>query len=137
MRWKLNISALFLLSIVCASCSKKYDSYYLSDNVVSIVVNSSSVFRFDEMTCQLSYNRDNRKFAAFRDDMSSYFILELGASSAVSDKIIADCILKYTTSNDVVTMKGLDFSVEKRDDSAGLLWLWCAEKDVFVIVRML
>lgn len=137
MRGKLKIPALFLLAFVCCCCNNEYDPYYLNDDIVSIVADSKTVFKYDELTCQLSYDRTECKFAAFKDDMSSFFILTLGSAPKSDNQSIGHCSLKYTTSNDVVSLDDLTFSVEKRDFSKGLLWLWCSEKKIFIVTRML
>lgn len=137
MRGKLKILALFLLAFVCCCCSNEYDPYYLNDDIVGIVVDSKTIFKYEDLTCQLSYDRSECKFAAFKDDMSSFFILTLGSVPDGEKQSIGHCSLKYTTSNNVVSLDDLTFSVEKRDALEGLLWLWCSEKNIFIITRML
>lgn len=138
MRKLLRILVLFLLASALAGCNKKgYDPHYLKDDTVSAVVDSKTVFKYDDLTCQISFDRSGRKFAAFKDDMSSYYILTLGSLPSGSGQSIGNCSIKMTTDNDVIAYVGLTFRVEKADASSGKLWLWCAEKSIFIIAMML
>lgn len=137
MRGNLKILAFFLLVLLSQGCNREYDPYYLKDETVSITVDSKTLFSFDEMTCQMSYNQSECKFAAFKDDMSSYYILVLGSAPSGERQSIGNCSVRYTTSNDVVSLDGLTFSVEKLDASSGKLWLWCKEKSIFIVAGML
>lgn len=137
MSGKLKLAFVLLSAFLLHSCSREYDPYYLKDDTVGIIVDSKTLLKYDELTCQVSYSRSENKFAAFKDDMSSYFILTLGSAPVASSGSIGNCSVKYTTSNDVVSQSGLNFSVEKRDDASGLLWLWCREKKIFIVAQML
>ncbi len=136
---KSGFGILFLLLsfVLIHSCKDGYDPYYLKSEVPVVIVDSKTVFQYDHLTCQESYNKQRREFRAFKDDMSQYFILRTGSLPSSSGETLRDCALECTTSDDIMRLSGLSFSVEKIDAPSGRIWLWCPSDRVFIVARFL
>lgn len=130
--------AFLALTLLLAGChSDGFDQVWLKEDNVCVVSDNQKVFNYDPLSCQFSFNRRTRTFRAFKDDLSDYYMVQLGTMPSEEGERIDGCSLEWTTSNDVKTLSGLVFTVEKIDPATEKVWLWCASEGVVVIAQML
>lgn len=126
------------LALLLAGChSDGFDQVWLKEDNLCVAMDQQKVFSYDPLTCQLSFNRRNRTFRVFKDDLSDYYELTLGVMPSEEGERIDGCSLSWTTANDVKTLKGLTFAVEKIDPATEKVWLWCSSVGIVVIAQLL
>lgn len=136
MRRILAFAAAALAAATLSSCSQsEVDASFLEDYGVCLKVDGKMVHVFDELTWQLSYNPSSKTFRAHSDTMSDYFSLKCSSLPTTVGQSLTGS-LEWSTSSDIKTRSGLDFTVEQMD-SDGNVWLWCSKKDIGVCVRTL
>ena len=107
----------------------------ISRDDVSLTIKGNPVFVYDEGTCQVAYNSDRYECRAMTDDATSYFVLKAHERMTHAfQEFSAD--LTYTKSGNVVAEKDLSFRIEKIDNSTGLVWLWCSDDAIGVVVKL-
>jgi len=124
-----------LLPVGCHSDG--FDQVWLKEESLCVVSGDQKVFTFDPLTCQQAFNRSERVFRAFKDDLSDYYVLKMGSLPTEEGERIDGCSLEWTTSNDVKTLKGLSLTVEKIETGSGKVWLWCASERIVIIAQLL
>ena len=133
------IYVLAVLLVLCpaVSCTRGdgFDKSDLDLDEVCLKVKGNVQFSFDPYSCQISFNRGRRQFRAGTDTMSDYFKLDMSSLPSETDQTLVASI-SWTTSDDVASMSGLSFKVEKIGGD-GMVWLWCAEQRITVVMRLL
>ncbi|MBO7547538.1 MAG: hypothetical protein J6Y27_08445 [Bacteroidales bacterium] len=136
---KILLRLVFLASaLLAAGCHNDgFDQVWLKEESLCVVSGTQKVFSYDPLTCQQAFNRSTRTFRAFTDDMSDYYVLTMGSLPSEAGEKIGGCSLEWTTADDVKTLKGLTFAVEKIETGTGKVWLWCSSEGLVVIAQLL
>ena len=133
----------FLAYLVCAAAlvaiggCNPYDveEILISRDDVSLTIKGEPVFVYDDGTCQVAYNSDRYECRAMNDDVSEYFILKAHERMTHAfQEFSAD--LTYTSAGEVLTKTNLPFRIEKINNSTGLVWLWCSDEAIGVVVKL-
>lgn len=91
-------------------------------------------FKYDPLSCQMSYNRANREFRAFTDNMSDFYIVKMDSSpSSEGETLKADLV--WTTETDILTRKNLTLKVIRTEGEK--FWLWSDSSRIGVSVSVL
>lgn len=135
MKNRLIVILCMLSAAALTSCDPyEVDEILFQKEDVSLMIKGTAVFEYDGDTCQMAYNAQNNEFRAMDDNMADYFVLKCDSDlSTEGQEFKAD--LKYTTSSNVRTERGLTFKVERILPSTGTFWLWCQSKKIGVVVR--
>lgn len=124
-----------VLAGLCGCNPYDVEEILISRDDVSLTIKGEPVFVFDKGTCQIAYNADRYECRAMTDDVSEYFILKAHVRMTHAfQEFLAD--LTYTSAGEVLTQKNLPFRIEKIDNSTGLVWLWCSEEAIGVVVKL-
>lgn len=126
---------IFATALTVAACNNDVEEILLGRNDISLTIKGELMMSFNDNTCQLGYNSEKNEFRVYDDRIANWFVLRCATSPDTEGQIVtAD--LEYTTSNDLKTLKGLEFSVE-RINSEGLIWLWNKDKRIGTVVKVL
>ena len=132
------IAYIFVLVVLVCACGRNQydiDEILISRDDVSLTVKGEPVFLFDSDNCQVAYNDERNEYRAMIDDMSDYFVLKAHEKlSHINQEFTAD--LTYTLPNKVKKETNLVFVIEKISNDDGLVWLWCADKSIGLVVRV-
>lgn len=122
------------LTLCLAGCNRySPEEHLLPREDISLTVKGELILSYDPLTFQLGYNEENHEFRVFDDDMGNWFSLSCkGRPVLVGDEISGD--LSWTASSTTKSRKGLIFRVEKTD-SKGLIWLWCEDEAIGMVVK--
>ena len=125
-----------LICIAASSCQgSKVDPEFVCTNTTGLTVKGQKVFVFDSMNCQTSFKRESCEYRSFTDNMSDYYCVKLDyVPTENGQKVKGE--LKWTSKSEIISKKGLSFTVEKTDRS-GRLWLWCRKESIGVIIQTL
>ena len=130
----------YLLSLVVLlglSGCNPYDveEILISRNDISLTIKGEPIFVYEDGICQAAYNSDRHEYRAMTDDISRYFIFKAQQRlTNAGQEFTAD--LTYTYAGEVVSLKDLDFRIEKIDNTSGLAWLWCSNDAIGVVVKL-
>lgn len=127
----LALSGIFFTGCIGNSVDQAF--LYYEGNTVH--VNGAPQFSWDEKTCQMSFSRDAKEFRVFTDTMSDYYSIKMSEIPSSQGQSIS-CDLTWTTSDDVITKKGVTFKVEQIDVD-GKVWLWNRKEKIGVIVQII
>ena len=125
-----------LICIAASSCQgSKVDPEFVGTNPTGLTVKGQKVFVFDSMNCQTSFKRESCEYRSFTDNMSDYYCVKLDyVPTENGQKVKGE--LKWTSKSEIISKKGLSFTVEKTDRS-GRMWLWCRKESIGVIIQTL
>ena len=125
-----------LICIAASSCQgSKVDPEFVGTNTTGLTVKGQKVFVFDSMNCQTSFKRESCEYRSFTDNMSDYYCVKLDyVPTEIGQKVKGE--LKWTSKSEIISKKGLSFTVEKTD-RGGRLWLWCRKESIGVIIQTL
>ena len=125
-----------LICIAASSCQgSKVDPEFVGTNTTGLTVKGQKVFVFDSMNCQTSFKRESCEYRSFTDNMSDYYCVKLDYVPTENGQK-GKGELKWTSKSEIISKKGLSFTVEKTDRS-GRLWLWCRKESIGVIIQTL
>lgn len=132
--------ALYILAfaalVLAHSCSPyKVEEILISRDDVSLTVEGVPVFIYNEDKCQLSYNNDRNEYRAMTDDMTDYFLLKAHQKlTSIDQQFTAD--LTYTTAGTANTLNDLTFKIEKISNESGLVWVWCKDNAIGIVLKL-
>lgn len=107
----------------------------ISREDVSLTIKGEPIFVYNDGTCQVAYNADRYECRAMTDDVTQYFIVKAHERMTHAfQEFTAD--LTYTYAGNVVSEKDLLFRIEKINNSTGLVWLWCKDSAIGVVVKL-
>ena len=107
---------------------------FVADETVRLEIDGSTVFRFDENTCQLSYNETRCEFGASNDTMLDYFVLSLsGIPAHTGDKVTA----AVTWSTEAGERHKENVTLEAKRIRGDVIWLCDDGRHTAAVVRVL
>ena len=129
--------ALIILSaclLLCSCVDDRFIEPFVQKNVVTMEQEGNPVFRYDPLTCQLSFNRDRCEFRASTDNMSDYFVLVLDEIPSEKEQKVTGT-LTWTTPTDIYMKKNATFEAVRLEGD--MIWLWSHSGHIGLVVRML
>lgn len=126
------ISACLLL--LCACNETRRINAFVENNDIRLQVGSTVHFRYDPLTCQLSFSRDRKEFRAQTDNTSDYYsVVFTEIPSETGQTVGAD--LTWTTETDILTRKNLTLEVIKTEGEK--IWLWSSSGRIGLSIMLL
>ncbi len=124
-----------VLTLTLHGCTpEKYMRAFSQTEDLLIQVGRDVPFRYDPLTCQMSYNRTRSEFRAYTDNMSDFFIVRMDCTPAYEGETVkAD--LTWTTETDILTRKNLTLEVIRTEGEK--LWLWSSSGRIGVSISVL
>lgn len=118
------------------SCSLyDIDEVLLRRDDISMTMKGAEQFAYDPLTCQMSHNSTTNEYRIFDDNLSNWLIVKCyERPSDEGQELTAD--VTWTASSSTRSMKGLTFRVEKMDES-GMIWMWCRQKSIGIVIKNL
>ncbi len=103
-------------------CNKENtDPAFVASSDLGLRINGKTMFTFDPLTCQASFNRQRRQFRLSSDTMSDYVVATLSELPEQKGQIVS-ADLKWTTERDIKSKKVGGLKVVKMEEN--YLWLW-------------
>lgn len=129
-------AAILLLAflLLCSCRDDRLISSFVLEDEVCLVENSRTVFKYDPLSCQMSFNRDRSEFRVHTDNMSDFFTLTLSAVPIWKGQEVRGTLV-WTTKDDIYTKRNVTFTAEKLEGDK--IWLWTGNGRVGVVVRVL
>ena len=106
---------------------------FQEDETLRMEIKGYTTFRYDPLTCQLAFNREQCEFRVHTDNMSDFYIVRFDEMPAGESQVVGGTIT-WTTGDDLHSKK-TDFSVLKIEGSK--VWLWSAASRIAVVVQIL
>ncbi len=126
---------IFLSCLMLCSCvDDRLIEPFVQKDAVAMEQEGSTVFRYDPLTCQLSFNRDRCEFRASTDNMSDYFVLVLDRIPSRTEEKVTGT-LTWTTPTDIYVKKNATFETVRLEGDK--IWLWSHSGHIGLVVRML
>lgn len=127
------MAAAGLLFLVACDQSNLINAFTESAEI-RLQIGSDIVFRYDPLTCQISFNSGTLEFMAFNDNMSDYYSLTLDEiPTSVGQPVRAD--VTWTTSTDVYTRNNIAFEVTRLEGDR--IWLWSSSARIGASLQVL
>ena len=132
---KAAIIILTLASLLLCSCQDdRFITAFTGKDGIYLSVNSKTVFEYDPLTCQLSFNRERCEFRVHTDNMSDFYVLTLSEIPTRQGQDVRGTLV-WTTEMDLNTKKNVTFTAEKLEGDR--IWLWTGNGRVGVVVQIL
>lgn len=124
-------------AIMAVACNKDngFDKEQIVDATVRMSVKKSEVFRYDDLKCQMAYNKALRQFRAGTDNMSDYFQMKMSAVPVKAGQAL-NADLEWTTSTSINNLASVPFEVIQVDADNNA-WLWSARQEISVVIKVL
>lgn len=125
------------VAMMAVACHKDtgFDKAEMLDSTVRMCVKRSEVFRYDDLKCQMAFNKSLKQFRAGTDNMSDYFLMKMSAVPAKAGQTLS-ADMEWTTSSNINNLSAVQFEVIQMD-SDNNAWLWSARQDISVVVKIL
>lgn len=134
MKKLLIIIAAVMMAVACQK-ETGFDKTQITDSTVRLLVSKSEVFRYDELQCQMAYNKSLKQFRAGTDNMSDYFIVKMSAvPTKAGQSLTAD--MEWTTSSSINNLSAVPFEVVQMDADNNA-WLWSSKQDISLVLKIL
>lgn len=111
------------------------DEVLLSRSDISLTLKGALQISFDENTYQLGYNTERNEYRVYDEKLENWFILRCSAQPTSEGQELK-ATLEYTVKGNTKTLNNLELTVE-RTSSEGLIWLWCKDRKIGVVVKVL
>lgn len=134
MKAKVFFISLALAFALCSCTKSELDPRFIEEDTVRLVVSGSEVFRYNELSCQMSYNSGRREFRVHTDNMSDYFILTLSKIPSSTNQETEGGIV-WNTASGSGRANSTAFKAVKLE--GGKIWLWDAADNISVVVTCL
>lgn len=121
--------------LICSCNRGVLDPAFIANSDIRMEVEGRTMFVFDPITCQQSFNAEKRRFIVHTDNMSDYYLVTLNdLPTEVGREIHGD--VTWTTSNSgTQTRKNVAFKVAKLEGNT--IWLWSARNRIQLTVNYL
>ncbi len=136
MRARLFAAILIISSSAAVqSCNPdKYMRAFSQTEDMQIQVGRDIPFRYNPLTCQMSYNHTRHEFRACTDNMSDFFIVTMESTPASEGETLQADIV-WTTETDILTRKNLTLEVIRTEGER--FWLWSDSGRIGVSISVL
>ena len=124
-----------LLALVLTGCNNNTPlGPFIADDTVRLEIDGTTVFLFDENSCQLSFNETRREFRAFTDTMLDYFEISL---SEIPDRAGNKVTAAITWSTEVGERNKENVTLEAKRIRGDMIWLCDDGRHTAAVVRVL
>lgn len=135
MKRHIGILLIVIAACMCASCvDDSTIPEFTKDERIHMSLGGKDVFVFDELICQLAFNRDRREFRAHTDNMSDYMVARFDMLPEHEDQEVTATII-WTTDTSVETKKNVTLKVVRLEGDK--VWLWGKSSRVAMTIRIL
>ena len=130
----LLLAATVLLTAACSN-SVEMDPAFIQNSDIRLSVDEKLLFTCDPLTWQMGYNASRKEFRAYKDDLTSYYILTCKKLPGnVGERVTGD--LEWSVDGVSRRRGEVRFTVKQRFDD-GRIWLWSSSDNIGIVVRML
>lgn len=135
-----RIRTIIVTAIICSAvcgCEKHYetDPVFIASNDVVLKVRNTDKLVYVPEYYQLGFRKDMKQFRVQNDNMSEYFIFTCSSLPEKEGQSMK-CAIRYESVSESFVRSDLSFRVE-RTDNEGRFWLWCKDKGIGVMVKIL
>ena len=92
----------------------------------------STLFSYDENTCQYSYSRDAVVFQLFDDNMGNWLIFDCGGT-VLTPGAAFSANLEWTTNANILKLTNLPFKLLNIEN--GVYYFWCGRENIALRLR--
>ncbi len=126
-----------VLALVSLAACSPYDieEILLPRDEISFTVKGVDQITYNPLTWQISQNVTNNEFRVFDDKLSQWFMVRCDERPANEGQTLT-AELSWTASSSTRIMKDLSFEVKKTDKS-GMIWMWCEQKSIGIVIKNL
>lgn len=111
------------------------EEFLLPLTEISLTVKGNIQMSYIPETDQIAYHSGRNEFRMTDDKVGRWMILQCSATpNTVGQEVTAN--LEYTTTKNIIKLNSLKFKVEKTSLD-GLVWLWCKDRKIGVVVKAL
>lgn len=129
-----TILAFIALMMLGACDDSRFRNAFVENNDIRLQVGGTVHFRYDPLTCQISFSRDRREFRAQTDNTSDYYSIVLSEIPAnIGQRVSGN--LTWTTETDILTRDDLDLEVLRIEGDQ--VWLWSSSGRTGVMIKLL
>ena len=131
-----KFAAILLCMLVVFGCDglARRRNAFVENNDIRLQIGGTVQFRYDPLTCQLSFSRDRLEFRAQTDNTSDYYSVVFSEIPfQLWQTVSAD--LTWTTETDILTRKNLTLEVIKVEGEN--VWLWSDSGRIGLSIRLL
>ncbi len=122
------ILAMAMLLCGCDMSTRRLNAFIENDDII-LQVGSTVHFRYDPLSCQLSFSRSRLQFRAQTDNTSDYYCVDFSeVPSELGQTVTAN--LTWTTDTDILTRNNLSLEVVRIEGEK--IWLWSSSGRVGV-----
>ena len=125
---------IFIIAALAISACKNYDidEILTGDSEISLSHKGKVIYTFNTLKGQAAYNPDGTLFRYCDDDMQNWFEFRPHERpGGQGEKIVAD--ISWSANGSRGNETGLEFSIEKTDDS-GTILMWNSSKNIGLII---
>lgn len=120
--------------LLCSCNDDRVQEAFAQNEGVRLQVGGAEQFRYESLSCQLSFNRERKVFRAMTDNASDFFIANFSElPEHIGQSLTAD--LTWTTFTDILTRKNLALEVIRIEDST--IWLWSRQGRIGLCIKIL
>lgn len=135
MRHVSSILACMALCLCACSCNKnRLANAFTESGELRLQIGNNVQFRYNPMSCQMSFNSSTLEFMAFNDSMSDYYSICLSdIPVSVGQAVRGD--LMWTTRTDVLQRNNVAFETTRIEGDR--IWLWSNSARIGVSLQVL
>lgn len=135
MKRHLCIFLLLASAVLTSSCNKaELFPLFIEREDIHLQVGGEDVFKYDENSCQLGFNRELKQFRVHTDNMSDYFCITMNdLPESEGDIVVAD--ISWTTMRDVKYRKKITLEAVKLKGDK--IWFWNDGQRIAAVVQIL
>ena len=129
--------ALFIIAaLLLAACDRGVlDPAFIANSDIRMEVEGKTVFVYDPIKCQQSFNAEKRRFIVHTDTMSDYYLVTLNDLPSEAGTEVRGDVTWTTSSSGTQTRKNVAFKVAKLEGNT--IWLWSARNRIQLTVNYL
>ena len=129
-----TILAFIALMMLGACDDSRIRNAFVENNDIRLQVGGTVHFRYDPLTCQISFSRDRREFRAQTDNTSDYYSLKLSEIPVKTGQTVS-ADLTWTTETDILTRESLNLEVIRLEGDR--IWMWSRSGRIGVSMMVL
>lgn len=129
---------IFIVTVLLLSGCHIYfqmDDILFQQEDISLTWKGDIQVSYDPLTCQFGFNDRRNEYRVYDDRLSFWFTMRC-SEKPVSEEQVITADVTWTGASRDMEFKGIEFKVEKVDDS-GLLWLWNSSNRIGIVIRNL
>lgn len=131
---KRYLTIIFFTAFILTGCADvNIDEVLLGSTDISVSLKGKVLYTFNPDKGQAAFDSASNLYRYFDDDLGSWFEVRCHTRPTAAGEVIkAD--IDWATRTSFRTEKGMDFKVEKTDET-GMIWLWNDSEDIGIIIK--